>query len=166
MALDGTFSIFRIDATGDIEVTAQGYGTPQVLEFNVGATRPDARSHISSVNIKYTEDISIHPNPNRHLSQIQAGKLGVQILTVRGYFETPNSAQGIVKLQNWMTTDKTNASLPYGRFGIRSANMTQIALTPTSTFGYVLQDVEITDVEDVQNKAEFTAVLYRNGSIS
>jgi len=165
MALDGTFSIFRIDAAGDTEITSQGYATPSVVEFNVGASRPDARSHTSSVNIKYTEDISIHPNPNRHLSQIQAGKLGVQVLTIRGYFETPNSAQGIAKLINWMENDKTNASLPFGRFGIRSSNMTQIALTPSATAGYILVDVDITDVEDIQNVADFTAVLYRNGSV-
>lgn len=165
MALDGTFSIFRIDATGDTEVTAQGYSTPSVVEFNTGATRPDARSRLSSAKIKQTEDISIHPNPNRHLSQIQAGKLGVQIVTLRGYFETPNSAQGIAKLLNWMVNDKTNASLPFGRFGLRSSNMGQIDLTPSATIGYVLQDFEVEDIEDVQNQATFTVVLYRNGGV-
>ena len=164
MALDGTFSIFRIDTTGDTEITAQGYTTPSVVEFNTGASRPDSRGHISSVKMKMTEDISIHPNPNRHLSQIQAGKLGVQVVTIKGYFETPSSAGGLTRLLNWMATDKDNASLPFGRFGIRSSKVSQFDLTPSATSAYVLQDFEVDDVEDIQNKAEFTAVLYRNGS--
>jgi len=164
MTLDGTFSIFRIDATGDTEVTAQGYSTPSVVEFNTGANRPDARSHVSSATIKFTEDISIHPNPNRHLSKIQAGKLGVQLLTIRGYFETPNLAQGIGRIFSWMTTDKTNASLPFGRFGVRSSNMSQIDLTPSAVAAYILHDLEVTDVEDVQNRADFTISMYRNGA--
>lgn len=166
MALDGTFSVFRIDTTGDTETTAQGYGTPSVVEFNTGATRPDSRSHVSSVNIKMTEDISIHPNPNRHLSQIQGGKLGAQIVTIRGYFETPASAQGIGKLLSWMSNDKDNASLPFGRFGIRSSNMNQLDLTPSATSAYILVDFDLTDVEDVQNRADFTITLYRNGAVS
>jgi len=159
----GTGSIFRIDANTETEATARTAN--EIVEFNTGATNPDARSKLKSARINFIEDISIHPNPNRHLSQIQDGKLGTQIITVTGQFVTPASAGGIAKFFNWMTNDKTNASLPFGRFGVRFDNISQIDLTPSSTIGYILQEFWVEDVEEYQNKADFTAILYRNGAV-
>jgi len=134
----GTASIFRIDANGDTEVTARGIN--EIVEFNTGATNPDARSKLKSARITFVEDISIHPNPNRHLSQIQDGKLGTQIIIITGQFVTPASAGGIVRFFNWMTNDKTNTSLPFGRFGVRFDNISALDQTPSATIGYILQE--------------------------
>ncbi len=163
MAVTGTASIFRIDSNGDTESDAEIAN--ETIEFGTGATDPDARSHLSSVTIEYNEDTSIHPNPNRHLSQIQSGKLGTQIVTLRGFFDRPSSAGGITKLINWMENDKANTALPFGRTGLRVDNMSQLDLLPTSTKGYVLKSALVTDVEEMQSRAEFVVVLYRNGAL-
>lgn len=163
MVQAGNAAIFRIDTNGETEVTAKTAN--QIIEFNGDAGSPDARSKLRSAKIKFTEDISIHPNPNRHLSQVQAGKLGVQIVTLRGYFTTPKSAGGITRFFNFMTNDKTNSALKFGRFGIRVDNMSQLDLTPSTAIGYILQDFEVEDVEEFQDKAEFTAILYRDGAV-
>ena len=162
MAVGGTASIFRIDANTETETTAEAAN--QTVEFN-GGVNPDALSSTDSLEVHYIEDVSIHPNPNRHLSQIQDGKLGTLEIILKGFFKTPNSAGAIAKFNNWMINDKTNASLPFGRFGLRYDNMSQLNLTPSTTIGYILYDFIVKDVEEYQDKAEFTARLYRNGSI-
>jgi len=161
--MTGTAAIFRIDANGETEATARA--ADEIVEFNSGALIPDARSRMKSLKIGYVEDISIHPNPNRHLSQIQAGKLGTQIVTIMGYFTTPKSAGGITKFLNWMINDKTNSALKFGRFGIRDDNMSQVDFTPSTTNGYILQSFEVEDVTEFQDKAIFTAILYRDGAV-
>jgi len=163
MVQEGTASIFRITTTGDTEATQKTAGD-ELIEFNAGATEPDARSHLSSLRISFTEDISIHPNPNRHLSQIQAGKLGTQIVTIKGYFDRPAASGGLTQFLNWMKEDKTNASLPFGRFGIRIDNVNQLNITPVTAFGYILHSVWIEDIEEYQSRANFECVLYRNGT--
>jgi len=163
MVQEGTAAIWRNDSNGQNEAT-QKTASDELIEFNSGATQPDALSHLSSARITYTEDLSIHPNPNRHLSQIQAGKLGTQIVLIKGYFDTPASSGGITQFFNWMKEDKTNASLPFGRFGIRVNNMSQLDQTPSSTIGYILQNVWIEDIEEFQTRANFECILYRNGT--
>ncbi len=161
MATAGTASIFMITTNGDTELTAQLAGN--TVEFNGGAT-PDSRGYVDSMEVHLIEDISLHPNPNRHLTQIQDGKLGTKEVIIKGFFKTPDSAGGITKLNNFMLADKTNASLPYGRFGIRYDNMSMFNLTPSASVGYILYDFVVKNVEEYQDKAIFTARLYLNGS--
>ena len=161
MAVAGTASIYRIDTTGDTETTAEA--ASETVEFN-GGTTPDALGSTDSLEIHMIEDVSLHPNPNRHLSQIQDGKLGTKELILKGFFKTPDSAGGIAKINNWMIADKTNASLPFGRFGIRYDNMSQFDLTPSATVAYILYDFVVKDVEEFQDKAEFTIRMYLNGT--
>ena len=161
MAQAGTAAIFRIDAVNDTEASAKTAN--QLVEFN-GGDEPDALASCDSMQVHLIEDVSIHPNPNRHLSQIQDGKLGLKEILVKGHFKTPNSAGGILKFNNWMIQDKTNAALPFGRFGLRYDNMSQFDLTPSATIGYILYDFIVKDVEEFQNKAEFEARLYLNGT--
>jgi hypothetical protein len=159
----GTASIFRIDSNGDTESDARTAN--QIVEFNGTSLNPDDRSFVESLEVHYINDISIHPNPNRHLSQIQDGKLGLIELTIKGSFTTPDSATAIARFNNWMIQDKTNSSLVYGRFGLRYDNMSQLDLTPSTTIGYILYDFIVKDVEEFQNKAVWEARLYRNGAI-
>lgn len=159
----GTASIFRIDSNGDTESTARTAGN--IIEFNGTSLSPDDRSYTTSLKVHYINDVSLHPNPNRHLTQIQDGKLGLIELELQGVFETPDSASGIAKFHTFMTQDKTNSSLPYGRFGLRFDNMSQFDLTPSSTIGYILYDFEVMDVDEYQNKASWIARIYRNGAV-
>lgn len=160
----GTASIFRIDSNGDTEASARTAN--QIIEFNGTGLNPDDRSNVTSFRANYLEDISMHPNPNRHLTQIQDGKLGTVEFEIQGVFTMPISSAGaIARFHNWMKADKTNSSLPYGRFGIRYDNMSQFDLTPSSTIGLILYQFEVFDVDEFQGKASFVARLYRNGSI-
>jgi len=159
----GTASIFRIDANGETEADARTAN--QIVEFNGTSLNPDDQSYTESFKVHYIEDVSIHPNPNRHLSQIQDGKLGMIEITIKGTFTTPNTASAIGVFNRWMIQDKTNTALPFGRFGLRYDNMSQLNLNPSSTLGYILYDFTLTDIEEYQNKAIWEARLYRNGAV-
>jgi hypothetical protein len=160
MVQAGTAAVFRTDAVGNTEATAKTAN--QLVEFN-GGDEPDAFGSTNSLKVHLIEDVSLHPNPNKHLTNIQDGKLGTKELILRGFFKTPNSAVGILRFNNWMIQDKTNAALPFGRFGIRYDNMSQFNLTPSATVGLVLYDFEVEDVEEYQDKAVFIARFYLNG---
>ena len=161
MVQAGTAAVFRIDAVGNTEATAKTAN--EIVEFN-GGDNPDALGSTDSLEVSLIEDVSLHPNPNRHLTQIQDGKLGVKEIILKGFFKTPDSAGGIAKFNNWMVNNKTNAALPYGRFGLRYDNMSQFDLTPSATVGYILYDFKVRDVEEYQGKAEFVARFYLNGT--
>lgn len=162
-------SIFRIDATGQTEENAYtGTGLvgdiAQIVEFNNTGLVPDDQSNITSLEVNYKSDLSIHPNPATHLSLIQDGKLGTIEIIINGIFTSPKTAGGIQKIQSWMIEDKTNTSLPFGRFGLRYTNMPQFDLVPTATTAYYLYDFIVKDVEEFQAKATFQIRLYKNGT--
>ena len=159
----GTASVFRIDANLDTEVTAAAAN--QIVEFGTGATNPDAKSHASSISIRYLRDVSVHPNPTRELSQLQDGKLGTIEVIITGFVDDPDNAGLFARVNAWMVNAQTNSSLKFGRFGIRWDNMTVLDLTPSGTIGYLISEFFMDDIEEYQNKATFTLKLLRNGSV-
>jgi len=158
----GTGSIFLVTNTSDTEAIAKT--ASNIIEFNGTGLSPDDRTNVKTMSIHYIEDLSLHPNPNRHLTQIQAGKLGTVEVIITGTFVNPDLAGAIAELQSWMNGDKTNSAFPFGRFGIRYDKMTQIELLPTATVGYILYDCYIEDVEEFEAKADFILKFYRNGT--
>ena len=158
----GKASIYTIATTGQSESNARTANT--IVEFGAGATNPDANSHIRKITKHYIEDLSIHPNPNRHLSEIQDGKLGTIEYIIEGWHEDPDSNAGHTRLDAMMIADKSNASLPFGIFGIRYNEMSQHDFNPDSTKGLILFDY-IVDKLDEQGKANFICRLYRNGAV-
>ncbi len=155
----GTGAIFRSTAVTDTE---SSLGSSEKIEFNGGAV-PDSQGNLQRTLVHMIEDISIHSTPKKHLSRIQANKLGTKEAILAGYFKSPNTATGIGNLNNWMITDKTNAALDRGRFGIRVDWVSAWNLTPSATVAYILYDVEIITEPDDPDSAAFIAKLYMNG---
>lgn len=160
----GTGSIYRITTNGDTEATALGAG--QVIEFN-GGTVPDTTGRLTSTGFRMTRDVGIHPNPRRALDLVQDNLAGVMDVTITGFFVDHDATQGPLKFYEWQRDVATNASLPFGRFGLRIADFGSNVLTllPTSTVGYILYDVEIIDAESPRDEVTFVARLYRNGTL-
>jgi hypothetical protein len=156
----GSSCIYRLDTVGQNESTAP---SSNKIEFNLG-TVPDARGNVVSSNVHYVRDVSMHPNPKRSLNIIQDGGLGTKEVTVIGYFTDPvGAASGaLVIFDNWMRNKATNASLPYGRFGLRLNDAAVHDFTPFASGGYILYDVYTERVEDSPNEVMFIAKLYLN----
>ena len=160
----GTGAIYRITTNGDTEATATAAG--QTIEFN-GGTVPDTTGRLVATGFRMTRDVGIHPNPRRALDLVQDNLAGVLDVTITGYFIDHDSTQGPLKFYEWQKDPATNASLPFGRFGLRLNDFASNALNlvPTSTVGYILYDIEINDLESPRDEVVFVARLYRNGTL-
>ena len=164
MAQAGNSALFLVTSTNDTEASAKT--ATDIVEFNGDAGAPDAKSHTASLNARYDYDLSITPNPARNLSQIQDSRFGTLVITIKGYFDLTGTALGIAEINNWIINDQTNASFPFGRIGLRWGNGGgEWNLTPSAVAGYLMKSFEVEDIEDFESRANFTVVLYRNGSI-
>ncbi len=159
----GTASIYRIDADGETEVDARTAN--QIIEFNTGATNPDALSFLESHYTHWVEDVSTHKNPKKPLDKKQDGQLADRELVLTGWFEDPGNAAGPVRLSNWMKDAKTNASLANSRFGVRIDDFSAIGdLGPSATVAYLLHDVQLEVPPDHPYECNFTIKLWMNGT--
>ena len=162
MVLAGTNSIFRVTAPGDTELNVT---SANLIEFNTGAVVPDATGRMQETRVHDIEDISFQPNPNRHLDQLQDGKLGTREYILTGYIKKTGTSNIVVNLSNWMAQDKTNSDFKFGRFGVRLDDMSDDNLSPSGTIGLLLYDVERYRPENEPEIIGFILKLYRNGSI-
>lgn len=164
MAVSGTASIYRIDTSGQTEINAEGFSPSQTIEFNTGATTPDALSFLESYFVHWVEDVSQHKNPKKALDKLQDGLLGTRELVLSGWFENPDTSAGLVKLADWMGDPKTNASLPFGRFGVRVDDISNLDIVPSATVGWLLHDVVLDIPPDHPYECNFTIKLWLNGT--
>ncbi len=161
MAAAGNSSIFRIDANGETEATAKT--ASQIIEFN-GGVAPDALGNLQTTSAHYVRDISIHPNPNRSYNILQDMKAGTKEITIAGWFDSPAtvSASSLTLLDTWFANKATNASLKFGRFGLRLNDYTTVSLVPSTTQGYILHDLYVERPEDDPDSVTFVAKLFFN----
>ena len=95
--------------------------------------------------------------------------MGLLEVVLNGYFVQHSVTLGPKNLFNWQVEPATvPVSFPFGRFGLQLNGFANglLNVTPTTTTGYILYDVEVDDVEDPRDEVQFTAQLYRNGTIS
>jgi len=159
MAGDG--AIFRVTNTGDNESNVT---SANKIEFNGGAT-PSGNTNASELRTHMVEDIAFQPNPNRHLDQLQDNKLGTWEYTVSGWIkDTSGSVPETVNFINWMKEDKDNADFEFGRFGYRNDNNSDYDITPISSAGLFLHDVETWQPDNDPEIVMFIAKFYKNGT--
>ena len=155
-------SIFGLSIGTTTEAAAKAAN--DIIEFNGTSFNPDDNGSITLMELHYIEDLSIQPNPNRHLSEIQDGKLGTMELIITGNFKNPHTAGGIAKFQTWLINDKDDTTFVFGGFGMRYNKMTQVEVLTTETRVYVLFDFQLHDGESFQNKGHLLASFYKKGT--
>lgn len=156
--------LFRFTNPGD---TLSGLAATEKIEFNVG-TVPDGTGRMTFPSFKMSRDVNVHPNPRRALDQVQDSLLGLLDVRLAGYFIKHSTTLGPKNLFNWQVDVATNANFPFGRFGLQLSMFSNglLDLTPTTTTGYLLYDIEVNDVEDPRDEVSFNCQLYRNGDIT
>jgi len=156
--------LFRFTNPGDTLATL---APSEKIEFNLG-TSPDDTGRLIANKFRMSRDVNIHPNPRRALDQVQDSLLGLLEIVLNGYFVQHSVTLGPKNLFNWQVDAATNSNFPFGRFGLQLNGSFNglLNLTPTTTTGYLLYDVEVDDVEDPRDEVIFKAQLYRNGDIA
>ena len=117
----------------------------------------------TSANI--VRNFNIHPTPNRHLNQLEDGKLDYVEVVVRGIIISPSSEQASSNLYTWMKQDMVNSNYPKGRIGYRSDKFPVFDVVPTATIGYFLTSVNFEYDYEFEDRLAFTAILRRNGTV-
>ena len=156
--------IFRFTNSND---TLNGIDDTEKIEFNLGSA-PDDTGRLTFPSFRMSRDVNIHPNPRRSLDQIQDSLLGLLDIHLSGYFVDHKNTLGPRNFFNWQVEPAVNSNFPFGRFGLQLSSFAKnlLDVTPLTTTGYILYDVEVQDVEDPRDKVPFNCKLYRNGSIS
>jgi len=156
--------LFRFTNPGD---TLGTLPSSEKIEFNLGSV-PDDTGRLIANTFRMSRDVNIHPNPRRALDQVQDSLLGLLEIVLNGYFVQHSVTLGPKNLFNWQVDPATNSNFPFGRFGLQLNGSFNglLNLTPTTTTGYILYDVQVDDVEDPRDEVIFKAQLYRNGDIS
>ncbi len=157
-----TESIFRFENSGD---TIANRTAADLIEFNLKtSTKPDGTARLVSPSFRMNRDINFHPNPRKTGDPIQDSLLGVLDVEVAGYFVDNLNTLGPKNLFNWMIQDGTSDDFSFGRFGLDLTSFDGLlSLTPTTTVGYILYDIDVEDIEDPRGQVPFVARFYRNG---
>ena len=137
MAINGTFSIYRLTAAGNTET-----GISDKVEFNGDAAVPDAKSFMKipkpTMSIVGQENDTPDSNDPSLLDETGLAFTGLEIT---GYFKGNEALRPLAVrvFRNWMKADKKNADFPFGRFGFRNNMDNEFDLAPSSTSGYVME---------------------------
>lgn len=159
-------TIFRFTDDGDTESSVD---TTEKIQFNTG-TVPDSTGKLVRTSFRMASDLNPHPNPDIANNPIQDSLLGVTEVIVAGYFVNHNITVGPRNLFNWSVDADVNDDFQFGRFGMTLASMNGIlSLVPTEGLGgtgYMLSEVEVTDMEDPRTEVGFIARFLRNGVVT
>lgn len=141
-------------------------GTEDIIEFGDAAV-VNLGAHITNVDFRTPTGLAVNQVPGQ-INKIQdTGVSGVTI-DITGVITDPNGTGiGAVKtLKAWALEAKTvDTTFPKGRFGLRMDDFNAFDMTPTTTKGYILENVELGREGETYGKATFVLTLRFNGAI-
>jgi len=163
MPIFGTISIFRLTTTGQTETAVS-----DKIEFNGDAVVPDAKSFIQNVRPIFSVVGQENETPDsNNPSLLDETGLAFMGLEITGYFKGNEATRplAIRNIRNWFKADKTNSDFPFGRFGFRNDVDDEFDVTPSATWGYILEHFEI-DLSYPTRDHKFIIKLRFNGDIT
>ena len=156
--------------TGNICIFRDGAETSatEKVDFDGDSATPDARSHIETYGITMTLVTQANPVPDsNNPSGLQDTGLAIVQYEITGFFEgSGGTPLGIALFRDWLREDKTNATYPFGRFGIRNDQRAEFNVVSTSTKGLMLEHFETNEEYEYTGRTGFTVSLRFNGDIS
>lgn len=163
MAQKGNSAIWRDGAEPTTEV-----GTEDIIQFNDDAL-VNNRGYIVNTGFQIKAGIARNERPGA-VDKRQDTGLSSVVITVTGSIQEPaNAGEGLDPAHTfkaWMIEDKTVVTtFPKGRFGLRLDDFPAFNMTPTTTKGYMLQDVQFTRDGETKGKLSFIATLVFNGAV-
>lgn len=137
------------------------------IEFNVGAV-VNSGGYITTTRFNMTSAVAVKENPGNQVDPLEDTGFSGLTVTITGSIEDPTGNGDTVahRLKRWLLEPKTTVgSFPKGRFGLRLNDFEVFNLTPGSSRGYILSDLDFTRVGETNGKIEFIATLRFNGSV-
>ena len=79
---------------------------------------------------------------------------------ITGFFDgTGGTPLAVAQFRDWLREDKTNATYPFGRFGIRNDQRAEYNVVSTSTKGLMLEHFETNEEYEYTGRTGFTSKI-------
>jgi hypothetical protein len=140
-------------------------GTEDIIEFNSGAV-VNSNGEIVSTRFIMNSGIAVNENPGNAVDPLQdTGFIGLTAI-ITGHIINPQGDESAAhKLKAWMLEDKrVITTFPKGRFGLRLNDFPTFNLTPNTSRGYMLHNVEFVRDGETKGKLGFIITLRFNGT--
>lgn len=162
--------IWRVLSTGaepsDPSEAVQPDPSVDKILFNDLSISETKQSSIIQSQTTMTSAIAVNAKPKEALDELQDTGFSELTVVLTGSIKEPKN-NGLIyahKLKTWMLEDKTNASFPYGRFGLRMNDFSIFNLTPNANRGYIISDVSFTRDGETSGKIGVIITLRLNGN--
>ena len=156
--------------TGNICIFRDGVETSatEKVDFDGDSATPDAKSHIETYGVTMTLVTQENPVPDsNNPSGLQDTGLAIVQYEITGFFDgTGGTPLAVAQFRDWLREDKTNATYPFGRFGIRNDQRAEYNVVSEATQGLMLEHFETNDEYEYTGRTGFTVRLRFNGDIS
>ena len=158
MAINGQSAIWR-DGTET--------SSSDKVEFNDGAV-VNLGGFIVNTRFIMNSAVAINENPGEQVDPLQdTGFEGLTVI-VTGSIEDPEGVGKTMahRLKRWMLESKrVTSTFPKGRFGLRLNDFEIFDLTPNTSRGYILENIEFGREGETKGKITFIITLRFNGSV-
>ena len=159
MAVTGQSSIWRDNSVED--------SATDIIEFNEGAVA-NLGGFIVNTRFIMNSAVALNENPGNQVDPLQDTGFEGLTVYVTGSIEDP---EGIGKtmahrLKRWMLESKrVTTTFPKGRFGLRLNDFEVFNLSPGTSRGYMLENVEFGREGETKGKITFIITLRFNGTV-
>ena len=119
----------------------------------------------SEYNIR--NSVAENPKVDGNNNDVQdMGLDGIDVQITGIIKDSDSSNATIAKLMSWVKEAKTATGFTEGRLGLRVDDFPHFNMTPTSTYGFVLQSLKFVRDGENKNKAGFVLVVRVGGDVS
>jgi hypothetical protein len=145
--------------------------TNDVLLFNDSAKIPGASvvGYISDINVDFRRAVPENEAVNDDNNEIQdmgISGFDIELVFIVGDSTTDGTTNPINKLSKWLQDGNTVTGFTKGRYGLRLDNAPHWNVTPTTTYGYHIRDVNIKYLGEMAEKCQVTLRLALGGDIA
>lgn len=141
------------------------YSGGEVLLFNETPVSGSG-GHIFQSEFRIRNSIAENAKVDGNGNDVQdMGLDGVDVQITGLIKDSDASNDNLTKLMAWINEAKTGTGYTEGRFGLRVDDFPYFNLVPTTTYGYVLQDVTFIRDPNKDNKVGFVLTLRVGGNL-
>lgn len=137
----------------------------EVILFNE-TTVNTAGGHLFNSEFNIRNSVAENTKVDGNNNEIQdMGLDGIEVQITGMFKDVDATNNNIKKLMAWINEEKTTTGYTEGRFGLRIDDFPYFNMTPTSTYGYVLNNVRFVRDPNKENKAGFVMTLRLGGNV-
>lgn len=161
----GQSAIWQVQsgAANGTEATA---GASRTILFNETPVT-SAGGVIFNTEFNIRNSVAENPQVDGNGNEVQdMGLDGIDVQITGLIKDSDASNASITELMKWVNAAKTTTGYTEGRFGLRLDDFPYFNMVPTSTYGYVLNDVRFVRDPEKSNKVGVVLTLRVGGSVS